>query len=161
MRFKKWDRHPFNDTSRKRAALRRKQQRERDSAPLLAAFIAEQQPDEDAVMESRAETWARQQQASRDRRARIWRDVRRQVEALPDPVRRAVLDHWNTHRWFPGDPLYLSDVLRALVEGRLYEQDGKIVSPPYRPWNRKDQIEEDVPSSPYQLSAFPLSKSGG
>lgn len=41
MRFKRVERFPFVDTPRKRAALARKQQRERDALPLFAGEIAE------------------------------------------------------------------------------------------------------------------------
>lgn len=37
MRFKRSPRHPFTDTSRKRAALRRKQRLEREALPLWSA----------------------------------------------------------------------------------------------------------------------------
>ena len=40
MRFKRCERHPFTDTSRKRAALRRKQRLEREALPLLADLVA-------------------------------------------------------------------------------------------------------------------------
>lgn len=36
MRFKHWPRHAFTDTSRKRAALRRKQRLEREALPRVA-----------------------------------------------------------------------------------------------------------------------------
>ncbi|WP_317054365.1 hypothetical protein [Roseovarius rhodophyticola] len=44
MRFKRTPTFAFTDTPRKRAALRRKQQRERDALPLFAAQVAEEQP---------------------------------------------------------------------------------------------------------------------
>ncbi|WP_299082989.1 hypothetical protein [uncultured Ruegeria sp.] len=54
MRFKMWSRFAFEDTPRKPAALRRKQQKEREAVPLLADQISEQQPGEDEVMRKRA-----------------------------------------------------------------------------------------------------------
>ncbi len=54
MRFKRTPTFAFTDTPRKRAALRRKQQRERDALPLFADQIAEEQPTEDEVMARRA-----------------------------------------------------------------------------------------------------------
>ncbi len=50
MRFKRTPSFAFTDTARKRAALRRKQQRKRDALPLFADQIAEEQPTEDEVM---------------------------------------------------------------------------------------------------------------
>ena len=54
MRFKKTPTFAFTDTPRKCAALRRKQQRERDTLPLFAAQIADEQPSEDEKMVRRA-----------------------------------------------------------------------------------------------------------
>lgn len=50
MKFVKAQRHgPFQDTSRKRAALARKQRKEREKFPLFSEVIAEGQLDADAV----------------------------------------------------------------------------------------------------------------
>ncbi len=66
-------RHVFTDTSRKRAALRRKQRLEREALPLLADLIAETQPGEDEVMQDRAARWAASEIRSRNLRADRWR----------------------------------------------------------------------------------------
>ena len=71
MRFHRSPRHPFTDTPRKRAALRRRQAKEREALPLLAALVAEAQPSEDAVMEGRAAQWL-----VSEARARKWRAAR-------------------------------------------------------------------------------------
>ncbi len=58
MRFIKSTRHPFNDTSRKRAALARKQKAEREALPLFANQIAASQKSPNDVMQARAAAWA-------------------------------------------------------------------------------------------------------
>ncbi len=57
MRYKKHIRHPFTDTPRKRAAVLRRQQRERDAFPLFAEEIAADQEDVDQVMSDRERHW--------------------------------------------------------------------------------------------------------
>ena len=118
MRFKKWDRHPFTDTPRKRAALRRKQQRERDALTLFAAEIAEAQPGEDAVMEARAVAWAKQEARDRDRRAQNWRSARRRLAALSHNEQAVLRQAWNRAP-YPADPVYLHDFLHAYAVGRI------------------------------------------
>ncbi len=56
MRFRRWPRvSAFEDTPRKRAALRRSQRHQRDRHPLLAAIIGNAQPSADTEMARRAE----------------------------------------------------------------------------------------------------------
>lgn len=55
MRFKRMFIYEFQDTYRKRLAFLRKQQQERNSYPLLAEQIAEQQLDVDTEMAERRE----------------------------------------------------------------------------------------------------------
>ncbi len=118
MRFKRWPRHPFTDTSRKRAALRRKQRLEREALPLLAAQIAEAQPTEDEVMERRALQWAEQEARDRRRRARNWLKARARINAL-SANEQAVLRHaWNCAP-YPADPVYLLDFLHGFSVGRF------------------------------------------
>lgn len=73
----------FQDTSRKRANVTRKQQAERDALPLFADEIAQAQPSVDAVMKSRADEWRDSEQRERDTLARSWRTLRREIAALP------------------------------------------------------------------------------
>jgi hypothetical protein len=80
----------FQDTRLKRLAAERRQQRERDSAPLFAAEIAAGQPSIDAVMIQRAEEWTRDEQADRDRKAEKWRSVRADIAALPADQRQQI-----------------------------------------------------------------------
>lgn len=77
MKFKPYgQRHQFEDTTRKRAIVATKQKKERDSLPLFAEEIRQQQPDIDDVMRSRATLWNNQDASMRSFRAQQWRDVR-------------------------------------------------------------------------------------
>lgn len=118
MRFKKITRHVFTDTSRKRAALRRKQRLEREALPLLADLIAEAQPGEDDVMEARAIKWAENEVRTRNYRADRWREARRRLAALSDNERAALRHAWN-HAPYPADPVYLLDFLHSYAVGRF------------------------------------------
>lgn len=118
MRHKKIARHPFTDTSRKRAALRRKQRLEREALPLLAELIAEVQPEEDAVMQARAVKWAEDEATSRKRRADRWREARRRLAALSRNEQAVLRDAWNRAP-YPADPVYLLDFLHCYRVGRF------------------------------------------
>ena len=118
MRFIRYPRHPFTDSSRKRAALRRKQRLERDALPLFAEQIAEEQPSEDEVMQDRAIRWAESQQRTRDARAARWREARRRLAALTDNERAVLLAAWNRAP-YPADPTYLLDFLHGYSVGRF------------------------------------------
>lgn len=119
MRFHKTQRHgPFQDTSRKRAALARKHRLERERLPLFAEQIAEAQPDADTVMAQRAVNWDLWQQSYRDRRAANWREARRRLFSYSGNVRAQLRYHWNTCP-YPGTPEYLLDMLHSYSVGRL------------------------------------------
>jgi hypothetical protein len=118
MRFKRWQRHPFTDTSRKRAALRRKQQREREALPLFADQIAESQPSEDEVMENRAVQWAAQEVRDRNRRAQLWLKARARINALSANERAVLRRAWDCAP-YPADPVYLLDFLHSFSVGRF------------------------------------------
>ena len=83
--------------------------------PLLGSVDCGTQPSIDEVMDSRVATWITGQQAERDRRAGLWRRGRRQLDAHAPASRAALLTYWNGHRWLPGDPGYLLDMLRIPV----------------------------------------------
>ena len=120
MRFAPRPRCPYLVTDRKRAAASRLQRRQRDAFPLLAPLIAETQPSIDLVMTERVAAWIKTERDERARRARAWRKARRALDADHDPTtRRALLDYWNAHRWLPGDPSYLLDMLHATPEAGL------------------------------------------
>ena len=118
MRYKPAPRHPFEGTLRKRAALRRKQQRERDALPLFAKQVAQDQPDEDEVMQTRADASALQEARDRHARAQQWREARRRIDALPYWIRRALRVAWNCAP-YPGDPSRLLGMLGDLDAGKL------------------------------------------
>lgn len=118
MRFKRYSRHPFTDTLRKRAALRRKQRLEREALPLLAAQIAEEQPGEDEVMESRAASWAKHEAKDRATRADRWTKARQRLALMSANERRTLLHAWNCAP-YPADPVYLLDFLHSYSVGRF------------------------------------------
>ena len=69
MRFKRWPRvAAYQETGRKRAAFRRRQQAQQDKLPLFAGMIAETQPTVDEEMARCAAHWPRAQQRRRDER---------------------------------------------------------------------------------------------
>jgi len=93
MKFKPRPRYgSFVETDRKRTAVLRAQKRERDRLPLFAADIARSQPTVDEIMLNRALAWALDEQAERDRLARCWRIIRRDIAALPQRQRRAIAE---------------------------------------------------------------------
>lgn len=118
MRYKPSPRHPFEVTERKRSALRRKQQRERDALPLFAEQIAAHQPCEDQVMENRAIAAHEQEVRDRNARAAQWRDARRQIDAFPRRLRRALRLAWDCAP-YPADPSRLLGFLVGFGSGRV------------------------------------------
>jgi hypothetical protein len=136
MRFKKRERYgAFEDTTRKRAAAGRAQQKQRDALPLFAEQIAEAQPSIDQVMAGRAAQWEKVEAQQRSSRAAAWREARRRLARFDDTTRGVVLAYWNGHRWLPGDPSYLLDTMHSFERGRLVLDGGtlrpaQIVLPP-------------------------------
>jgi hypothetical protein len=126
MRFTRRPRCGYTVTDRKRAAALRLQRRQRDSLPLLPPLIAETQPSIDEVMTARVSNWILTIQRDRDRRAACWRRARRALDETEPTRRRALLTYWNCHRWLPGDPSYLLDMLHGFETGRLVFDDGQI-----------------------------------
>jgi hypothetical protein len=96
----------------------RRQRREREALPLFVASIAAGQPTIKAVMDERAERWARNEQGRREHLAHQWRRVRRRLSKYGDNLRPALLACWNTCGW-PADPVYLLDMLQMSDTGRL------------------------------------------
>ena len=129
MRFRKRERYgAFQDTSRKRAAAGRAQQKQRDALPLFAEQIAEAQPSIDQVMADRAAQWEKAEAQQRAGRATAWRNARHRLAQFDEATRAAVLAYWNGHRWLPGDPSYLLDTMHSLERGRLV-LDGDTLRP--------------------------------
>lgn len=118
MRFRLWTRHSFEDTPRKRAALRRKQQKEREALPLFAEEIAEKQPSEDEVMKYRAEKWEADEVRDRLKRARQWREARRKLDAMPEDQQKVLKMAWNCAP-YPASPVNLLGFLHSLETGRI------------------------------------------
>jgi hypothetical protein len=141
MRFKRHVRHPFTDTPRKRAAVLRRQQRERDAFPLFANEIAEGQDGVDEVMSDREAIWLRSEIETRVERAAKWLQVRADVRELPDHERRLFLDFWNGHRWFPANPSYLGTVLNMYRRGDYVEHEGKLVSRAERDYHAQLELQ--------------------
>lgn len=140
MRFKRQQRYDYSVTDRKRAAASRWQRRQRDALPLLGELIAEAQPSIDEVMDTRVSTWITSQQRQRDRRAGLWREGRRELDAHPPAIQSALLAYWNQDRWLPGDPSYLLDLLHSFSTGRLILKDG-CIRPAHITVFRSDSIE--------------------
>ena len=125
MRFRRWPRPtPYEDTPRKRAAFARKQRLERESLPLFASEIAENQNSADEEMARRAVTWDRVEQSKRDYHASSWREARRRLFAFPQPVRAQIRKIWSADCPYPPDHAYFCDLLRQIEAGKV---------DPYRP----------------------------
>jgi len=89
-------------------------------------LIAEAQPSIDDLMTTRVATWIASEQSNRDRRANSWRRARRALDRHESAIRRALLDYWNGHRWLPGDPSYLLDLLHGFKTERLILDEGQV-----------------------------------
>lgn len=122
MRCKRHQRFAFTDTGRKRAALRRKQEKERAALPLFAEQIAERQPRADDVMQARAKAWEDQEGRDRARRAHDWRAARATLAAMSLKERRVLRRAWDCAP-YPADPANLSGVLHSYRMGRFRLDD--------------------------------------
>lgn len=125
MRFTRFGRYEFRDTSRKRAAFLRKQAAERAALSLFADQVAAEQIGVDEEMAGRRRQWDRHQAQDRRRRADKWREARRRLRGYPVDERAALLAYWQRCQW-PGDPCYLLSMLHMYDNGRLS------VAPPAR-----------------------------
>jgi hypothetical protein len=140
MRFRRWPRPtPFEDTTRKRAALVRKQRLEREALPLFSDQIAGRQPDVADVMQGRAIDWMDAQRMRRRERAARWRDARRRVFSLDNDLRRIVRDLWRSCP-YPADPSYLADLLHQIAVGRL--------DPRRPPWIFHQEVHARITPNP-------------
>lgn len=136
MKFERTPRvEAFNDTSQKRAALRRKQRLEREALPLLAQITAEQQPTEDQVMEERAARWIEADQQRRDEKAAHWRRLRaRLFSNYGENLRAALREAWRKAP-YPATWAYFGDMLTSFDRGHLvFTEDGRLVSPAHLEW---------------------------
>jgi len=126
LRFTRRSRCEYTVTDRKRAAAVRLQRHQHDKLPLLAPLIAETQPSIDAVMTLRVAHWITWEQNDRDRRASMWRQARSELDRHEPATRQALLEYWNCHRWLPGDPVYLLDLLHGFGRGRTIIDEGRL-----------------------------------
>ncbi|MGE0586862.1 MAG: hypothetical protein AB7O39_17170 [Flavobacteriaceae bacterium] len=119
MRFRPWPKpEPYRDTSRKRAAFKRKQRLEREALPLLAEMIAAGQHSVDEEM-ARRHVWRdERERVQRVLRATRWREARASLFSLPDDLRRTVRKLWRGCP-YPADPTYLLDLLHQIAIGRV------------------------------------------
>lgn len=118
VRFNRYGRFEFRDTPCKRAAFARKQQNERNSLPLFAEQIAEEQIGVDEEMETRHRQWDRRQALDRAKRAEDWRRARARLRSYPESIRKELLAFWS-RCGYPGDPSYLLTMLHSYDNGRL------------------------------------------
>ncbi|EXL04898.1 hypothetical protein [Aquamicrobium defluvii] len=119
MRFRPWPKpEPDRDTSRKRAAFRRKQRLEREALPLFADVIAAGQHSVDEEMVRRLIWWDEREREQRTLRAARWREARARLFALPADLRRSVRTLWRGCP-YPADPTYLLDLLHQVAVGRV------------------------------------------
>lgn len=118
MRFQRYGKFEFRDTSRKRAAFARKQKAEREALPLFSDQIAADQISVDAEMEARRQQWVRHQAIDRKRRADKWREARQRLNGYQEPIRGSLLGYWQRCKW-PGDPCYFLSMLHMYDTGRL------------------------------------------
>lgn len=144
MRFKPWPRPTaFEDTSRKRAAYRRKQVREQAALPLFAAAIAERQLDIDEEMVRRTGQWERHQQETRRQRAEGWRKMRARLFKHPAPRRLVIRALWRVCP-YPADPSYLGTLLHEIATGRI--------DPERPPWGRRHTLIPRTTPNPARFS---------
>lgn len=126
----------YEPTSRKLAAVKRRQRLDREKFPLFADEIAEGQPDPEQVLIDRAVHWIERQQARRDDLAQQWREARAQLRALPDDRRAAFVRYWNRSK-YPGDASYLKSALRMFERGDLVLHEGEVHSRSNLEWEQK------------------------
>ena len=114
MRFRPWPKpEPYRDTSRKRAAFKRKQRLEREALPLFADMIAAGQHSVDEEMARRHVWWDEREREQRTLRAARWREARARLFALSDDLRSTVRKLWR-HCPYTADPTYLLDLLHQI-----------------------------------------------
>jgi hypothetical protein len=119
MRFRPWPKpEPYRDTSRKRAAFKRKQRLEREALPLFAEMIAAGQHGVDEEMARRHVWWDEREREQRALRAARWREARARLFALSDELRNTGRKLWRGCP-YPADPAYLLDLLHQIAVGRV------------------------------------------
>jgi hypothetical protein len=134
MRFRPWPKpEPYRDTSRKRAAFRRKQRLEREALPLFSEMIAAGQHSVDEEIARRHIWWDEREREQRTLRAGRWREARGRLFALPAELRSTIRNLWRRCP-YPADPTYLLDLLHQIKVGRVdpcrppWAFDGKLTA---------------------------------
>ncbi|ACK86295.1 hypothetical protein [Methylorubrum extorquens] len=140
MCFKPWPRPtPYEDTPRKRAAYRRKQEREQAALPLFAPAIAERQLGVAEEMLRRTGQWERQQLEGRRQRAQAWHRVRARLFEHPTSRRRAIRALWRICP-YPADPSYFGALLHEIATGRI--------DPAWPPWGASHTLTPRTTPNP-------------
>jgi hypothetical protein len=106
-------------TERRLHAARRALARERESCPLFADDIADEQPTPEQRVQAMDAQQVAHWQRIRDYNARTWRAARRILHSLPAAERDRLLAEWQAAP-YPGGAHYLADF--------LYQQTGRSAS---------------------------------
>ena len=131
----KFNRYPHRSqyrrpvTKRRIAAAERALKRERDKFPLLADWIAEQQPTAVERVEFYNDAGDRRFAAFRDNRAKTWKRARAELRKLPKAERQRLIAQWDASP-YPKDAEYFADFLTqnipGLKERKLAEMEEEI-----------------------------------
>lgn len=126
----------YEPTSRKRAAVVRRQRLDREKFPLFAGEIAEGQADPDDVLADRAVHWVKRQRERRAYLAQQWIEARARLRTLPEPERAAFIRYWNRSKC-PADAGYLKTLLHMFSDGRLVLHNGEVRDRAGLEWERQ------------------------
>lgn len=73
-------------------------------------FVTETVDDRLTRQDAARTTW---QEQARHRQACLWHRARSKLFSLDAEQRKAIVEEWNNHRWLPGSPEYLLELIRA------------------------------------------------
>lgn len=91
------------------AAARRSLTKERNKHPMFADQFVTETPEERLDRQDQAADAAWRE--LRKLKAQSWRRARRSLFSLPQDQRQAITQEWNQHKWLPGSPEYLLDLI--------------------------------------------------
>ena len=77
--------------------------------------------------------------------------ARRHIAGMDADTKAAILAYWNGHRWLPGDPTYLLDMLHMIERKRLI-RDGMT----YRPARSFIEVREAMDTAAISAPAHSL-----
>ena len=124
---------PIN--TRRIAAAERALQRERDKFPLLADWVAEQQPSAEERLDRFQTAEFSRQQGRRDVAAASWRRSRALLRLLPQETQGELLARWNKAAC-PGTSEYFSDAVfqaaKPLLDNGVITLPDPALDPRYR-----------------------------